>query len=272
MEKIKKALERARDHKQTTISDSSHSLKRDQPLEANDLAKIVYTRTKSIEISEELLSKRRIFSGNSNSHISDQYKVLRTHVLQRLKSNKWNSLAITSPNEGCGKTVTAINLAISLAREVNHSVLLVDMDLRRPSIRKHFTDDNLPGISDYLNENKDLSEILFNPGIERVVILPGSTSIQNSSEMLSSPKVVGLVAELKSRYPNRIVIFDMPPLLPCDDMIAFSPYIDAVMLVVSEGDTLKSDLARSCDLLANLNMIGTVLNKSKTVNTGYGYY
>jgi capsular exopolysaccharide synthesis family protein len=273
MEKIKKALERARTQKHATTIEPHLTLKRDQSSEANNgLEKIVYTRTKSIEVSQELLRKGRIFSGNSNGHISDQYKVLRTHVLQRLKSNNWNSLAITSPNEGCGKTVTAINLAISLAREVNHSVLLVDMDLRRPNIQHYFTDENLPGISDYLNEKKELSEILFNPGIERVVILPSSTPIQNSSEMLSSPKVVQLVAELKNRYPNRIVIFDMPPLLPCDDMMAFSPYVDAVMLVVSEGGTLKDELVRSCELLANSNMIGTVLNKSKTEGPGYSYY
>jgi protein-tyrosine kinase len=272
MERIKKALERARDQQNTTISEPRHATKKNQSLEVTDLTKIAYTRTKSIKISQELLREGRIFSGNSNGHISDQYKVLRTHVLQRLKSNKWNSLAITSPNEGCGKTVTAINLAISLAREVNHSVLLVDMDLRRPSIQRYFTDENLPGISDYLNKDMELSELLFNPGIERIVVLPGNEPIQHSSEMLSSPKVVQLVAELKNRYPNRIVIFDMPPLLPCDDMIAFSPYVDAVMLVVSEGGTLKEELVRSCELLANSNMIGTVLNKSQTESPGYGYF
>ncbi|MCG8010244.1 MAG: hypothetical protein JAY64_00875 [Candidatus Thiodiazotropha weberae] len=131
MEKIKKALERAREKRSSELIDSSdqyHSHMRINPMEKVDLTKISYTKTKKIEVSKELLRKKRVFSGNENSNISSQYKVLRTHVLQCLKSNNWNSIAITSPNEGCGKTLTAINLAISMAREVNHSVLLVDMD------------------------------------------------------------------------------------------------------------------------------------------------
>ncbi|MCG8012053.1 MAG: CpsD/CapB family tyrosine-protein kinase, partial [Candidatus Thiodiazotropha weberae] len=170
------------------------------------------------------------------------------------------------------KTLTAINLAISMAREVNHSVLLVDMDLRRPSVQDYFVDERLPGISEYLQNEKDLNEILFNPGLDRMVVLPGNKSIENSSEMLSSPKMVDLVTELKKRYPNRIVIFDLPPLLSCDDVIAFSPYIDALMLVVSEGETLKKDLVRSYELLSTRNIIGTVLNKSNEECSNSSYY
>ncbi|MET0045354.1 MAG: exopolysaccharide biosynthesis protein, partial [Candidatus Thiodiazotropha sp. 6PLUC3] len=94
----------------------------------------------------------------------------------------------------------------------------------------------------------------------------------NSSEMLSSPKIVQLVEELKNRYPNRIIIFDMPPLLSCDDMIVFSPYIDAVMMVVEEGVTRKDELKRSYELLEKTNVIGSVLNKSRDKSTVYGYY
>ncbi|MCG7982618.1 MAG: CpsD/CapB family tyrosine-protein kinase [Candidatus Thiodiazotropha lotti] len=275
MEKIKKALERAREKRSSEVIDSSDQYPvhmRINPMEKVDLTKISYTKTKKIEISEEVLRKKRVFSGNENNKISSQYKVLRTHVLQCLKANNWNSIAITSPNEGCGKTLTAINLAISMAREVNHSVLLVDMDLRRPSVQDYFVDERLPGISEYLQNDKDLNEILFNPGLERIVVLPGNKSIENSSEMLSSPKMVNLVTELKKRYPNRIVIFDLPPLLSCDDVIAFSPYIDALMLVVSEGETLKKDLARSYELLSARNIIGTVLNKSNEAYSNTSYY
>ncbi|MCG8582624.1 MAG: CpsD/CapB family tyrosine-protein kinase [Bacteroidales bacterium] len=275
MEKIKKALERARDKRGSEgigSSDQHRSQKRNQSLEKVDLTQISYTLTKTIEVTKEALRKKRVFSGNENDNISSQYKVLRTHVLQCLKSNKWNSLAITSPNEGCGKTLTAINLAISMAREVNHSVLLVDMDLRRPSVQDYFVDDRLPGISEYLNDSKDLNEILFNPGLDRIVVLPGNKPIENSSEMLSSPKMVGLVNELKKRYPNRIVIFDLPPLLSCDDVMAFSPYVDALMLVVSEGETLKKELERSYELLSGSNVIGTVLNKSHEERIEANYY
>ncbi|MCU7886446.1 MAG: CpsD/CapB family tyrosine-protein kinase [Candidatus Thiodiazotropha sp. (ex Lucinoma annulata)] len=272
MEKIKQALERARDSHITTKSDSRHDRVVRQAPEPEVSSKITYTKTKSVEVSVDGLREKRVIAGDTNDSISDQYKVLRTHVLQRLKANQWNSLAVTSPNEGCGKTLTSINLAISLAREVNHSVLLVDMDLRRPSIQSYFFMGEQPGISEYLTEGVELSEILFNPGLERLVILPGNKPFSNSSEMLSSPKMVQLVEELKNRYPNRIVIFDMPPLLSCDDMIAFSPYIDAIMLVVEEGGTRKDELKRAYELIENTNVIGTVLNKSKDKSSSYGYY
>ncbi|MCU7841483.1 MAG: CpsD/CapB family tyrosine-protein kinase [Candidatus Thiodiazotropha sp. (ex Troendleina suluensis)] len=271
MEKIKQALERARDA-HTTKSDGHSRIAVRQAPEPEVTSKITYTKTKSVEISKVQLREKRVIVGDTNDSISDQYKVLRTHVLQRLKANQWNSLAVTSPNEGCGKTLTSINLAISLAREVNHSVLLVDMDLRRPSIQHYFFTDAQPGISEYLTEGLDLSEILFNPGLERLVILPGNKPFANSSEMLSSPKMVQLVKQLKDRYPNRIVIFDMPPLLSCDDMIAFSPYVDAVMLVIEEGVTRKEELIRAYELINNTNIIGTLLNKSKDSNSIHGYY
>ncbi|MCU7878593.1 MAG: CpsD/CapB family tyrosine-protein kinase, partial [Candidatus Thiodiazotropha sp. (ex Lucinoma borealis)] len=228
--------------------------------------------TNRLGFQPSMALSERVILGDTNDSISDQYKVLRTHVLQRLKANQWNSLAVTSPNEGCGKTLTSINLAISLAREVNHSVLLVDMDLRRPSIQHYFFKEEQPGISEYLTEGMELSNILFNPSLERLVILPGNKPFANSSEMLSSPKMVQLVEDLKNRYPNRMVIFDMPPVLSCDDVIAFSPYIDAVMLVIEEGVTRKDEIKRTFELLGDSNILGTVLNKSKGNELAYGSY
>jgi capsular exopolysaccharide synthesis family protein len=271
MEKIKQALERARDARSTKENgDDSRAVVR-KTQDPGFTSKITYTKTKSVEVSKDHLREKRVIVGDINDSISDQYKVLRTHVLQRLKANQWNSLAITSPNKGCGKTLTSINLAISLAREVNHSVLLVDLDLRCPSIHRYFFQDENLGISEYLTEDVELSKILFNPGLERLVILPGNKQFANSSEILSSPKMVQLVNELKSRYPNRIVIFDTPPLLLCDDVIAFLPYVDSVMLVVSEGGTRKVDFQRANDLLSKENIIGTVLNKSKEEGASYSY-
>ena len=203
--------------------------------------------------------------------VAAYYSVLRTHVVQRMRANNWRSLAITSPAAGAGKSLTAVNLAISLAREVNQTVLLVDLDLKRPRIRPYFTDEHLPGISDYLLDDLPLSEILFNPSMERLVVLPGHKSLTHSSEMLSSPKMTGLVAEMKDRYPSRIVILDMPPVLACDDVLAFSPYFDAALVVVEEGGTRKEDLKRTLELLGKTELMGTVLNKAEEGERGYGY-
>jgi capsular exopolysaccharide synthesis family protein len=272
MEKIKQALERARDTRTSTVSGGKHHKLVKKTSKSKFVSNITYTKTKLVKVSEEKLREKRVIVGDTNNAISDQYKLLRTHVLQRLKANQWNSVAITSPNEGCGKTLTSINLAINLAREVNHTVLLVDLDLRHPSIQSYFFEEAQPGISEYLTKDMELSDILFNPNIQRLVILPGNKSFANSSEMLSSPKMVQMVEEIKNRYPNRIVIFDMPPLLLCDDMIAFSPYIDAIMMVVEEGGTLKDDLKKAYELINDKNLIGTVINKSKETTTTRGYY
>ena len=186
-----------------------------------------------------------------------------------MKDNHWNTLAITSPGTGEGKTLTSVNLAISLAREVNHTVLLVDLDLRRPSVSSCFGYAPEYGLNDYLEYNISLSEILINPEIERLVILPGREATFNSSELLSSPKMVELVDELKTRYPTRIVIFDMPPMLIADDVLVFTPYVDAFLLVIEEGKTKENELLRSVDLLKQSNVIGTVLNKSTEVMSNY---
>lgn len=265
MEKIKHALERAKLNKHSA---SLQNLKKvtnsNVPI---DLTDIRYTKTKQLDVSKKDLKKNRIICDDQNDLVSNQYKLLRTHVLQAMKLNKWNSIAITSPSEGNGKTLTSINLAINLAKEVNHSVLLVDMDLKRPTIAKYFSSNNTAGLNEYLTSEVSLEDILFTPKIERLVVLPGSRIIENSSEMLSSPKMVMLVNELKSRYPNRIVIYDMPPILSCDDMLVFSNYVDAVMLVVEDEVTQKEDLKNSYQLLKNSNIIGTVLNKSNQISS-----
>jgi capsular exopolysaccharide synthesis family protein len=189
-----------------------------------------------------------------------------------MRTNGWKTLAVTSPGEGNGKTLTAINLAISLAREVNQTILLVDLDLRRPSLGPYFVDGPTRGLSDYLTEGADLEDLLIHPGIERLVILPGNHSFTQSSEMLSSPKMVQLVEELKTRYTDRLTLFDMPPLLAGDDVIAFLPYLDAVMLVIEEGKTTSDELTKAYQLLGEKNIMGTVLNKSEDASSGAGYY
>jgi Mrp family chromosome partitioning ATPase len=123
------------------------------------------------------------------------------------------------------------------------------------------------GISDYLFNDARLEDILFSPSIDRLVVLPGRESIHNSSEMLRSPKMVELVAELKGRYTDRLIIFDLPPVLAIDDAIAFKPYTDALLLVAENGATKREDMATTLELLKGTPIIGTVLNKSEHVNT-----
>jgi len=231
--------------------------------------RIVYTQTRRIDVPAETLKRNRVILGTNNDAVTTAYKMLRTQVLQRKTAHGWTSLAVTSPNTGEGKTLTAINLAISLAREVNHTVLLVDADLRRPRISHYFGHSAEFGLYDYLVNDVELSQIMVNPGIERLVILPGVNSVLSSSELLSAPKMVRLAEELKSRYPERLILFDMPPILVADDLLAFSPNIDAALLVVQEGKTKKEELRHAMDLLQTVNVVGTVLNRTTEASAAY---
>jgi protein-tyrosine kinase len=274
MERIKQALERAREQRADPFpappGQATYHRKRDHT-PAVAPVEIVYTQTRQLEVDPDYLRRNRVISSHADP-VAAPYKILRTKVLQRMRANNWRSLAITSPTEGCGKTLTAINLAISIAREVNQTVLLVDLDLKRPQVHRYLTPAEIPGISDYLVHDTPVSDLLFNPkGMDRLVVLPGRASVTHSSEMLSSPRMVSLIEEMKARYPSRIVLLDMPPILSCDDVLAFSPHIDAVLLVAVDDKTAKDDLTRASALLDPLNLLGIVLNQSSAENSGYYY-
>ena len=114
-----------------------------------------------------------------------------------------------------------------------------------------------------------LDKILINPGIGRFVILPGNKPIKNSSEILSSARLEHLVHDFKTRYPSRLVVFDLPPLLASDDVLVFMPYVDAVLLVIEEGNTVSDDIERAVQILGPEKLMGTVLNKSDEVVSTY---
>jgi len=270
MERIKQALELARKERVKNggkVTDST--LKTAQNKQSVEEQNITYTNTRTIPMPVGELREKRIITEQQNN-ISDAYRVLRTQVLQRLNEKNWNTLAITSPGSGAGKSLTAINLAISLAREVDNTVLLIDANLRSPKLDKYFDFHAEYGLSDYLLNDKPLGEMLVNPeGVSRFVVLPAGRAIANSSEMLSSPKMQRLVEEVKHRYPSRIVIFDLPPLLESSDTLAFIPNADATLVVIEEGKTQESELKQAFELLQGNEVIGTVLNKSYSTDKDY---
>ena len=265
MERIKEALDRARSERAKGGGAPSAPGARPGAAKASkvDEKKIVYSQTRTVGIEDRVARRNRLVTGIQDRTAVAAYKILRTKVLQRMKQEGWNALAVTSPGQEEGKTLTAVNLAISIAQEVNHTVLLVDFDLRKPKVHEYLGYQPEKGINDFVYDDAPLHEILFNPGIERMVVLPGREPVFNSSEVLSSPKMVSLVEELKSRYPSRIVIFDLPPVLSADDALAFSPYVDGTLLVIEDGATTKDEVAQTLDYLSATNVIGTVLNKAE---------
>lgn len=260
MERIKQALEKARQER--AIRQGNTATVASTPPQGS--ADISYALTQTISLDDAVLRENRIVTGLTPGPFTEAYNILRTQTLQRMKENHWNVLAITSPGSGEGKTLTAINLAISIAREVDYSVLLVDANLRHPWMLEHFGLSRRKGLSDYLTGDVPLQDLMLQSSrIDHLVMLPAGQPLSNSAEMLNSPKMAELVKDMKSRYHSRIIIFDLPPLLTSADALAFAPYVDAALLVIEDGVTQRQDVERAVELLSNTNVIGTVLNKAE---------
>lgn len=222
-----------------------------------------YSMTKTVQTPMNRLKKNRIFSFLHESRVSRQMKILRTQILNKLSELNGNSVLVTSSKPKEGKTFTSVNLAVSLAQEVNCTTLLVDTDLRQPSIDKVFGFDNAKGITDYLLRNAEIPDLLINPGIPKLTILPAGSPLPNSTELLGAPRMQSLVKEMKSRYSDRILVFDSSSLLASADPLVFSRYIDGVLLIVESENTTDEDLNRALELLEDRPLLGVVWNKSR---------
>jgi protein-tyrosine kinase len=277
MERLKRALELAkaeRDGKTPpTIADESvvslHATV--PPVNAQDT--MVVRTTRQVEVDPAVLRANGVLPPDTNAPAGHAYRMLRTQVLQRMRRRGWNTLAVLSATPDDGKTFTAINLAVAIAADTNHTTLLVDFDLRKPSVHQRFGFTPEKGVESCLREECGVAEVLLNPvGYKKLLLLPACGPVANSSELLSSEVARQFVSEVKNRYPNRIVLFDLPPVLGADDALAFAPQIDAAIVVVGEEHTRREDLVRCFEILRDVPVIGTVLNGSRTDSSlSYAY-
>jgi protein-tyrosine kinase len=217
------------------------------------------------------LKQNRIACMFPESPEIDFYKILRTQIQQRTKDKGWNTVMITSVNPGEGKTLTAINLSITFAREFNQTVLLVDADLMRQNVHKYLGFDSDKGLIDYLVNDQPLKDFIIWPGIDKLTLISGGRTIHESSELLGSPRMKGLIHDMKTRYPDRYVFFDVPPVLGGADAIVLAPLVDCVVMVIAEGQTPMNDIKKALQLLPQEKFLGFVLNRQKTPMLNYYY-
>lgn len=269
MERIKQAIEKARiqqpeagqvvqarpvSRRATAVPDIQ------QPSDV--LEKVNYDQTRVVKLEAQHLEKNRIFAFNKNDPTSVTFDVLRTQILQKMEEKGWRTLAITSPTPAVGKTVVAINLAMSIAQKTNKTAMLVDFDLRQPRIGAYLGLPMERSLNDLLDGSAELSDILVNPDLPRLVVLPTLKAVNNPSETLSSRKIADLIKDLRERYESRIIIFDLPSLLRSDDAIAVLPQIDCILMVIANGMSTKREIEDSLRHLSKANLIGTVFNKA----------
>lgn len=259
MEQIEKAMARAREARAANLRQLRPANVAGARATANGVAP-AYSQTAFQPFNAVRMSEERLVADELGHPVSDTYSLLRTQVLQRMRANAMSTLAVTSPEEGAGVSTTAANLALAIALDVNQTVLLVDLNLREPAVHRKFGIAPKAGIDDYLRGEADLHDCLVNPGISRLVILPARQSNSEAPEVLSSPRMAALARELRSRYQDRLVIYDMPPLIPSGDTLGFLPNVDAVLVVARAGRTTKAEIEKSAYLLGNKPIVGTLLN------------
>ena len=221
---------------------------------------------RTAQLDPDALERNRVLLRVKDVAVSRAYKILRTRVLHRLAANSLFTLGVTGTGAGEGKTLTAINLAIALAQDPNAWVFLVDLDLQRPQLGAYLGMTYESGLTDYLTGQAELDQVIYDIGIKRLAVVPNASPVETSSEHRRSSRMADFINALESQSPRRIIIFDMPPIMVSDDVLAFAPRVDSFLLVASQGLTARRTLANAKEVLSELNVLGVVLNRSTEHN------
>jgi capsular exopolysaccharide synthesis family protein len=227
------------------------------------IARTELTSYPTIPIDQSHVENNRIvgFGGVSPNALS-AYRMIRTRLLQSMRTNHWRSIAVSSAGMGEGKSLTSINLALSLSREGNQNVFLIDLDMRRPTIAKYLGVSPMRGVQDFFDGRADATQIFFRIGAPGLVVAVATESRDNSSELLSSERLPQLIDYVFTIDPKAVLLLDMPPLLVADDALAVAPHVNAILLVATEGRTKRTDLAAAIELVQHFGLAGVVLNRS----------
>ena len=232
-----------------------------------------YRISRRLDLDPGVLKKNGCVSFFPETGETEFYRVLRSRILKSPIREGGKTIMVTSSHRGEGKTLTSINLALSIAREHEQTVLLVDCDLRKQSVHRTLGLAPGKGLADYLIDGCPISEIMIWPGIEKLTLICGGRDIQESCELLGSQRMKELVEDMRSRYPERYVLFDVPPVFAGADALDFAPHADHIIFVVEAGRTQRADVLRALDLLPRDKIAGLVLNRQSQASVqGYGRY
>ena len=274
MEQIRQAIERAKEAQSVstmpppppghTFSPPPGVIQSTIPPAAPPLGEFVLLDPKHLEAN-------RIISYDVADHRGRSYDMLRTQVLQTMAMSDWHMLAVTSPSPACGKTVTAINLALSVARQPDKPVLLIDFDLQRPQIGNYLGLRPTQGVLSLLEGRTKFRDIVVNARVadSQFAVLPCETSTLRSSELIASRAMTGLLQEIKVAFKNWTVIVDLPPILAGDEVISILPQLDCVLFVAAAGTSTARQVKECVRHLESIPVIRTVLNKSAESHQGY---
>jgi len=213
----------------------------------------------TIKLTNQLL----VAATDPHTPIAEEYRKLKTLIVQLTRGENRNMLMVSSSISNEGKSITALNLALTLAQEYDHTVLLVDADIRRPSIQNYMGLQKGVGLTECLLEGVDVKDALIKTGIGKLSLLPAGKGVQrNPGEIFSSKRAKEFFLEIKQRYHDRYIIIDTPPVLPFAETRSLSTLVDGVILVVKEGKVPLHQIKETIDCLKGANLLGIVYNES----------
>jgi capsular exopolysaccharide synthesis family protein len=208
-------------------------------------------------------------AAQKNAGASSAYRMLRTRLLQKANAAGWSAIAITSPGPGEGKSVTATNLALTIARDKSHPVFLLDLDFRNPSICRYFGIQPERDLTQFFDGTASAEEVMFSIGVDNLVVAGNSSSNPNSSELVASDGLQLLLSQIAAWAPDALVIIDLPPVLSTDEALQVAPKVSTTILVVSEGKTRREGVAKAMNVLSEFNVAGVILNRANDVVSDY---
>lgn len=232
-----------------------------------------WDKIRTYELNPLHLESHNLVSASRENPASVAFDVLRTRLLHALKSNGWRRIAVTSPTKGCGKTFVAANLAFSIAHKPSTRVVLLDLDLRLPNLAPTLGIRDAGNIAHALDGTTPLDEHLLRIAPNLAVGLNKSAA-QDPAELLQEPSTSQTLKAMQASLQPDVVIYDLPPALLCDDVLAFLPQIDGVLLV-ADGHSTRAQEVRACERLFKdqTELLGVVLNRAEDSETDrYGYY
>lgn len=195
-----------------------------------------------------------------SSLVTEQFRRLRTHIIKPGMTNSPKTIMIASAMSGEGKSLIAINLAIIIAVELHSHALLVDCDLRNPSISRWFGMSEQKGLSNYLIGQAEIPDLLIKTSVDKLTLMCGGTIQDNPVELIGSEKMKTLIQDLKSRYDDRYIILDSSPLLATTEPTVLNEMADAILLVVKSGDTPRETVQQALKLVDKSKVMGVILN------------
>ena len=208
-----------------------------------------------------------------HSAVSEQYRKLKSSLLRLTNEERFrNLLMVTSAITGEGKSLTAANLAITMAQEYDLTVLLIDADLRRPSIHTYLGFEQTIGLSDCLQDGIDIGDAIIKTNISKLSVISAGREVEKPLELFASKKMQDLMSEIKNRYNDRYVIIDTPPLLPFAETRSLARIVDGIVFVTQEGVTPQESVLEAKEVLKGCPILGVVLNDSTSHNTEYLHY